>query len=404
MSQRGWLISGALLLILGAFVGWWLHTFKRVPVEISLPPRGEARYNTLFALKKTLQAQKIEVISYGGLNLAGMNLKPGDMLVMSADVRNLTYTQVEKLMNWVAEGGHLIFGLPQSKDGRAGELLDYLGLSVAEHWSCIYWGAHPSENFEEMIKRIFKEGFFKRGSDSPDYSPSYCSDYRFRILANDNPELYEDDFKENLFDWLWGSEENGYIFGRERWGKGSVFIAADLGFLTNDELKYSSNKDLTWQVLAPVVGKGRAHLVYAVDVPAWYVLLVYYGWPILLPLLFALLAWLWMRSQRFGPIMPLALPNRRALLEHIQASGDYAFRRGRVHALYAAIWRSFESRMRRRDPSLAALDGEVLVQALSARYQVSASSLRQALSPVELHRPDNFLRVIKTLMQLRARL
>lgn len=390
MTQRGLIISGLLLILLAALAIWWFRTFERVPEEITLPPRGEARYNSLFALKKTLEAQHIETMSYAGLNLPKMKLQPGDVLIITADVRTLTLDQVTELMKWVTDGGHLIFSLPSSAEGRVGELLDYLGLSITKHYSCMQWGADKSDTFEDIVKRIF--------TLNPDHpisdTNSYCTKYRFRVDSDEDVG----------FDWLWGSEENGYMLGRQLWGKGSIFVAANLNFLTNSYLNDPSQAALTWQVLVLALGKGKAHLVYAIDVPPWYVLLVYHGWPILLPLLLALFAWLWMRSQRFGPLLPLATAHRRALLEHVQATGEFAFRRGRVHALYAAAWRSFQNRLQRRDPSMAALDGEALVQALATRHQLAVSTVRQALSPLDLIRPDNFLNAIKTLIHMRSKL
>src|SRR3546814_3831009 len=75
-----------------------------------------------------------------------------------------------------------------------------------------------------------------------------------------------------------------------------------------------------------------------------------------LPALLALAAWLWMRTQRFGPRLPSPEPARRALLEHVQASGEHLWRYGRASALYAAVREVFMARLRRRDPLAAALD------------------------------------------------
>ena len=56
MNRRSatlWLFA---VIVAAALAGAWLYTFKRVEKEIDLPPRGEARYNPLFALKLALQA------------------------------------------------------------------------------------------------------------------------------------------------------------------------------------------------------------------------------------------------------------------------------------------------------------------------------------------------------------
>ena len=77
-----------------------------------------------------------------------------------------------------------------------------------------------------------------------------------------------------------------------------------------------------------------------------------------LPLLLALLAWLWARMQRFGPLLPPPAAERRSLLEHIVASGEHSYRYGYAHLLHAAVRDAFLARLRRRDPQAAALEGE----------------------------------------------
>jgi hypothetical protein len=373
MSRRGLLIASIVVALIGAFAAWWLYTYKRVPMEIDLPPRGEARYNPLFALKRSLQAQGVEVATTANAAIDATVLKPGEVMVLYSDVRTLAESTSTALLEWVDRGGHLVFALP-SAEGQPGALLDTLGLYVSHHRRCLKWQFDNNGKVEKA---------------------SHCFSYRF--------DSYEDDLTET-FEWLWGNVDDGYLFGRQYRGEGSVFIAGELDFLDNGELNKAGHAELAWQVLAPVLGKGRVHLIYAADVPPLYVLILRHGWPILLPVFIALLAWLWARSQRFGPLLPLASAHRRALLEHVQASGEFVFRRGRTMALYAAVHRLFMARLRRRHPAVAALDGDALVQALSTLVQMPATAIRQALTPVDLARPDQFIATIKTLMQLRARL
>ena len=142
------------------------------------------------------------------------------------------------------------------------------------------------------------------------------------------------------------------------------------------------------------------HLVYAADVPPLYVLLIERGWPALLPTLLALLAWLWACSQRFGPLLPLAAAHRRALREHVEAAGEFTFRRGRAAALYAPLRRALIERLRRDDHTLGSLDGEALASALAMRCKRPLAEIRQALNPVDLNRPEQFFATIKTLTEL----
>ena len=388
------LATGAAVLLLGLIALWFFSTYQRVEREITLPPRGEARYNPLFGLKRTLEARKIETVSRADFNFAALAPEPGDLLLLDIDLRAIDDGQATELLQWVEHGGHLAVRLPQGDEGRPGALLERLGLSVAHEFSCLRWREALS------CRKPDAPGTDASATDGKDDSAAgpdgyFCSSYRFRTAAE-----YESDF-----DWLWGSSERGFVFGRHPWGDGDVLIAADFDFLHNTELNDGGNAALTWQLLGPVLSEGRALLVYATNTPPWYVLLVRHGWYVLLPLLVALLAWLAAQAQRFGPLLPLAPRHQRAVLAHVQAAGEFAFARGRGAALHAAVLRAFRQRLRRRDPVAAALALEPLVQTLAERLpDIPAARIRHALQPQELARPEHFLAAIRTLMQLRAQI
>jgi len=389
LDQRYRLLAiGVAVLLLGLLAYWFFSTYQRVEREVVLPPRGEARYNPLFGLKRTLEARKIETVSRADFNFVALAPQPGDLLLLDIDLRTLSDEQAGELLKWVEHGGHLAIRLPEGDEGRPGPLLERLGLTVAHEFSCMSWDEALACENPDAAKPADALPLGARAAGV------YCSAYRFKTAAE-----YESDF-----DWLWGNAEKGFIFGRHPWGDGDVLITADFDFLHNAALKDGGNAALTWQLLGPVLGEGRALLVYATNTPPWYVLLVRHGWYVLLPLLVALLAWLAAQSQRFGPLLPLAPRHQRAVLAHVQAAGEFAFARGRGAALHAAVLRAFRQRLRRRDPVAAALALEPLVQTLAERLPIPAARIRQALQPQELARPEQFLAAIRTLMQLRAQI
>jgi len=369
VNRRSLGISLLIAVLLALFVAWWTYTFEYAEEERPAPLRGEARYNPFFGLKKVLQARGVDVESRANLNLQAMHLGENDTLVLGADVRTLTHAQAEELLDWTDDGGHLVFALPQGSEGRAGELLDALKITVVSHMNCVSWPSGEKDSAE------------------------HCFAYEFKPKSD-----------ADAFDLLLGDKEHGYYVGRRARGEGDVTLAGDLQFLHTEPLKRAGFAMFAWQVLAPALHDGgKVHLVYAADVPPLHVLLVRYGWPALLPALLALLAWLWARAQRFGPLLPLAAGNRRALREHIEAAGEFTFRRGRAAALYAPLRRAFDERLRRDDPALAALEGDTLIEALAARTGHSPVVVRLALQPFNLAQPEVFFTTIKTLTELRAR-
>ncbi|MEO7325545.1 MAG: DUF4350 domain-containing protein [Dokdonella sp.] len=370
MNGRNAVIALACVMAIAALGLWWSNTFERVEEEVAAPLHGEALYNPLYALKKVLQARGIDVDTRANLNLQAMALGSNDALLLDADVRTLTHDQVSDLLDWIDDGGQLVFPLPQGSEGRGGELLDAFGLTVASRFSCLSW---PIEGSADTAEHCFRFDFIPK------------------------PDQVDD------FDMLVSAHDEGYVMGRHARGDGAWFVAGDLDFLRNHELDEKGKAALAWQVLAPAIHGGRVHLVYAADVPPLYVLLIERGWPALVPALLALFAWLWARGQRFGPLLPLSAAHRRALREHVQAAGEFTFRRGRVTALYAPLRRAFDEQLRRDDPAIAALDGDALIAALATQRQRPLAEIRQALNPVNLGQPEQFFASIKTLTELRIR-
>ena len=114
----------ALLVLLGAVVlaglaAWWLHTYERVERDVPMPRTGEARRNPLYALQVALEKDGVAVRSRRRLQLfAGGSREPAvplgarDTVVIYNDPRALAPAEVDGLLRWVGNGGHLIVRTP----------------------------------------------------------------------------------------------------------------------------------------------------------------------------------------------------------------------------------------------------------------------------------------------------
>jgi hypothetical protein len=358
------LVGLALSIGLAAF----LHYFEWEEREINLPPRGEASYNPLFALATTLRARGHDVQVRPTLELEEMALAPGELLLLASDVRVLGDETSTALRDWVAAGGRLVFELPPSEPARTPPLLAALGLQLLESAGCLEWQAPQATRKARL-----------------------CGPSGLENAVDARPRR-----------WGWSDAQGVTRMAQGERGAGTWLALPQIDFLARRALRNRSNATLAWALLQPLLGAGRVHVVYAVDLPPLHVLLVRHGWPVWVPALLALLAWLWRRSQRFGPLLPLATPDRRALLEHLRAAGEFALRRRRGGALYAALRRRFEARLQREAPALAALQGEAQVVALAAAWRIDPARVRAALQPPDLARPEAFAGAIRSLSQLQA--
>ena len=387
MSRRA---TGIVVLVVLAAIALatagFFYLFKPVTTRVSLPATGEASYNPLYALKKTLHAQGVKASSYPSLNPTALVLAPGDTLVLFTQPEAVTPAQARRLLAWVRSGGHLV--MPGPELGRSpGTLASELGLSGRADPDPAQ-GQDDNPDGYRYCSRI--------DSQLPDPDPDGPGS-KFMLCDNRFTS------KANGFQAGEGDAVRGYRFARVAYGRGLVTVS-DLRFLDNDNLQAPAGSDIAFQIVSPRLGQGAFHLVYSADIPSLWRLLAWYGWPVLVPALLGLVAWLLLRGQRFGPLSPRPSGHRRALLEHVQAAGEFAFRRGRGLALHTAVLNMFKQRLSRREPMLAALDGEVQVLALSERLSLDPQRIRHALKPLGMQRPEQFLQSISTLVQMRNRL
>ncbi len=369
---RNLLLISLGLIVLAGGVWWFLATFHQVPFEFRTPPAAEARRNRLLALERTLVAQKHTVFNRLRFSDEDFGTATDSAVVLDLDPRNLRDADVDTLLGFVGRGALLLMRMPASAEGRAGKLLDELGVEpLAPDPHC------------------FKLATGKHG----DYE--MCGGTRIGgadIEANYTQLASYDD------------SEYGYWYAHAWYDDGRVFLVGELDMLHNAALDEPEAVALAEALLAPLRERSRIHLFRGVDSEPFHVLLVRVGWPALLPAFVALLLWLWLRSERFGPVLPDAARPRRALLEHVRASGEFLFRRGQPVVLHRAVLARVLQRLAEREPVIATLSDEARIAALAERTQLPAAALRHALNPVGLGRADHFFSAVSTLLQLERRL
>ena len=377
---RGWIALAVGLLVLagGALLLLWLaRNMERRVVEVPMPPRGEAAYNPLYALKRALQIDGVPVHSSRRLSLKARPPAPGDTLVLLGDQRALPPGEATALLDWVERGGHLVVELPAAgatgREAASGPLLEALGVAIKPV-------AHACARYRE-------------GGGKASDELSLCGDARIQVQED----------REVAAHWHDDDYDADYLL-RLPQGKGSVDVLVDLGFLNNRRLDTPAAAALARQLLAPNYGKGTVHLVYEADVPPWWRMVLERGWMAWVPLLLALLGWLAWRRQRRGPLRPSPPAGRRSLVEHVRASGEHLHRYGRGHLLHGALRQLFEARLRRRDPLAAALEGDAQRRAIAVRTGVPEAEVEAALrAPVPFVAADLRLRISR-LNRLRLRL
>ncbi|MDR1077054.1 MAG: DUF4350 domain-containing protein [Xanthomonadaceae bacterium] len=357
-----------------ALTMWFLRTYHRVEREETLPMIGEASYNPLYALRKILERDDVDAESRAKLNFDIEALRQRDTVVLYAEPHALTFSQSRQLLDWVNRGGHLVLQLPSSEyhNDKKASILDYLRVRMK---------TPPDE------------------SHAPDCG--WRDESGDRVMAAFCDEARRFELPERAL-VQWGDDEAGLVFARIAHGRGQVDVWHSLEFLSSSRLKQDANdQELALQTLAPNYRQGKVYLIYAAQMPTLWRTLLQKGWPVWLPLGLGLFAWLWRRMQRFGPWLPSPLPERRSLLEHVDASGEFLFRHDDAGLLYTALRDSFMARLRWRDPLAAALSGEAQEDAIAQRLRRSRAYVHEALKTPAANDRHAYLERVRRLIHMR---
>ena len=363
-------------------VTWFLVSFERKEIDVPLPPRGEAVFNPLYALKLSLQGAGQRVVSRPRLADETRPLGPRDTVVLNGDPDLLSPRDIDRLYDWVADGGHLVVEAPSRvvPEDQA-SLVAPFGVypRAAEDHGCLTVDKLPSTapdvDEDEGFLEIKKAEEKKTGKPAVYNYDLYCWS-RFALAATSKPQL------------AW-RDNSGTVFARFDHGLGSIDVIAQIEPVTRTVLQEREHAAFVRQLLDPNWGRGTFHLIYATDMPPLWQLLWRHGWMVIVSLALLLLLWVRMRTPRFGPLLPSPPEARRSLLEHVQASGEHLYRYGRAHLLHAALRRHVLARIRRRDPVAASLEGQAQITAIAERTGLPSTDVADALhSPRPLDARD----------------
>ncbi|NQD96792.1 DUF4350 domain-containing protein, partial [Pseudomonas sp. CrR25] len=126
------LIGVALVLVLGLLGAYLLNRAESYEETVEHGPAPEARANPYLAAEHFLRRQGLHVQRADGLEVLSSLPSAGQTLLLLGDRQHLTPTQTARLLDWAAQGGHLLFvaeRLWNEEDGKSGDLLlDSLGI------------------------------------------------------------------------------------------------------------------------------------------------------------------------------------------------------------------------------------------------------------------------------------
>ena len=212
--------------------------------------------------------------------------------------------------------------------------------------------------------------------------------------ADEPPELSNTE-PERLF-----ADKDARTVRAYTWGKGRVVFVAVNYFDNNHLARYDHG-----ELLLGLAGLSKARnvtMIQRIDVAPWYALLWHAAPYAICSAALLLCLVLWRAVRRFGPMLPDPDDRRRALLEHVDASGRWLWKttKGR-EIMLAAMRRATERTLARRIPALRRLAPERQIERLAGESGIGRTELERALHDAPARLPIDFTKQVQTLQDLR---
>lgn len=359
-------IAGLLLLALLlagvlAFAASRMTSYEEI---IDHGPAPQVRSTPYLAAEQFLATQGRTVIRTESLDTLAELQPDKQILLLLGDRGEMTAKQRELLLEWVANGGHLVFVAERIWDERAARsgdlLLDALGLQQYETAS--EESAGPARRLSDADKDAKLTRLYLENEDAPAY---FDFDTGFH--------LYDAEKKAHA----WANSQGATHMLQLQHGEGLITALTDSWIWQNDRIGQYDHAWLLWYLTQD----REVSFVYRTAHDSLAEQLLRHFPEALLALLLVLAFTLWHLSHRFGPLIDTANRGRRQLEEHIRASADFLYRRAGQSHLLTGLQHDILRKAQRRHPGFETLAREQQCQVLATCSSLPVDTVNHAMRP-----------------------
>jgi hypothetical protein len=301
---------------------------------------------------------------------------------------------VDGLLGWVKGGGHLIVAARPDPSGTAkgidasDPLLKALGIETQRYGE--------TGEVAEIVQTIADKVLESRKTTTVDFD---AGEHPVEVAFTPRQRLATEADYDHL-----AEDDLGSAVLHATLGAGRVTVLCDISPLQNARIGKHDHAEFLWRLirLGPM---GRpVRIVFDEEMPALPAWLWHHAREAVIALALLLLAFMWNRVRRFGPLIDLPPPARRRLLEHIEASGQFLWRNGERPYLIEAVRRAVDAAAARRHPGWESLSPEERTGRVADVTGLPVSLVRQALSGAGHGHKHSFTHTIRDLERIRRRL
>ncbi|MGL4318915.1 MAG: DUF4350 domain-containing protein [Pseudomonas sp.] len=429
MTRRAQILLGiAVFLALGGIGLYLLDRLQPYEETVEHGASPEARANDYLAAEHFLRQQKISVTRADNLQVLQKLPAAGHTLMLLGSRHNMTPRQTRQVLDWAAQGGHLLFVAESIWDEEHEKsddlLLDSLGIHQLLSEDLDDEGDEDSAALEEEDSSASEEQDAAdlptdeaeteiaeddtEASESEDDSEAETDRYpeltKLYLQDEEAPAYVDFDTEFHLYDaqnraHAWANSGDSTHMLQLDHGKGLITVLTDSWIWQNANIADYDNAWLLWYLSQD----SSVTLLYSNERDDLFSQLLRHFPAALVALALLVALLLWHVGLRHGPLQALPGHARRQLEEHLRGSADFILRRvGQAHLLQS-LQRDIQRRARRRHPGFERLAVAEQWQILGRLTRIPTSAISQAMRPVGTQRLSaaDFTRQVTNLQTLR---
>lgn len=364
MTRRRVIYLTLAALLLGALV--LFAASKATPYEevIEHGPAPQVRSNPYLAAVHFL-ADQGRAVTHAESVMGLVELQPDQQVLLLLDDRSeMTPRQSRHLLEWVAEGGHLVFVAERLWDERTAKSGDLLldALNLQQYETSVGDNSDAADQIASAEKHPLLTRLYLENEDAPAYL-AFDTDYH----------LYDAGKKSHA----WANSAGATHMLQLRHGNGLVTALTDSWIWQNDDIAKYDHAWLLWYLTQD----RDVTLAYRTEHDGLLQQLLRYFPEALVALLLMLIFAIWHVAQRQGPLLAPPDRGRRQLQEHLRGSAEFLYRHAGQRHLLINLQRDIQRQARRRHPGFETLKHAEQCQVLAKLSRLSADSIDQALRP-----------------------
>jgi len=413
LSTNAWVIILVSAVMSACAIYALFNWFEIVEEEMLVGAKGEALTNPYYALQQFLLASGANATLANKSNeldrgLAQPLLPPQVMLLGDRRLTEMTVARVNRINDWVRDGGHLIIEAEQPS------LEDRVLAQFAIERNPLVWHKNklveiprkPSAEATETTEDANANANAKKNEAQQQWTPANGAHREFdnlrplgsrptRItLADGTPFITKFQPYQNVLKLplpapptattidnrrLVTDRDGGRIIEFQE-GLGRVTVISNFDFLTYKNLEDYDHAELIWHLISNA-NSTKPSILVALNRQSegFWKWLTTHAWMVAISGLVLLLVWLWRVIPRMGP---MALPeptSRRSLLEHMVAAGAFLAKQKQWQALLNPVRAKFIQRYRYRHPRTLNMSDVDFLQHVARHLQVDENQLARLL-------------------------